>query len=323
VGILHGETLNQVAEKEKKSSWKLVDPSKSDAVIVVGNEIGGLTPNDWDTILSKKQVVFARTSPEQKLTIVEHCQAKGEIVAVTGDGVNDSPALKRADLGCAMNSGSDVSKDAAIIILMDDNFASIVTGVREGRIIFDNLKKSIAYTLSSNSAELVPFIAFVLFQMPLALSAVLILCIDLGTDVVPAISLAYEKAEKDIMLKPPRDPKKDRLVTLKLAIYSYLWLGTWQAIAGFIAYFYVFNQFGFPPSFIFLNDPQFKWGRLYQDDENLRTNAFGEIFTVKDQTELLRKGQSAFFVAVVVTRMACLVVCKTRSNSLFTQGLFS
>jgi sodium/potassium-transporting ATPase subunit alpha len=114
--------------------------------------------------------LFFSTSPEQKLQIVEHCQKRGEIVAVTGDGVNDSPALKKADLGCAMGiTGSDVSKEAADIVLLDDNFASIVSGVEEGRIIFDNLKKSICYTLSSNSAELVPFLLFVILQMPLAL----------------------------------------------------------------------------------------------------------------------------------------------------------
>jgi len=132
--------------------------------------------------------------------------------------------------------GSEVSKNAADMILLDDNFASIVAGVEEGRLIFDNLKKSIAYTLSSNIPEIAPFISFILFQIPLPLSTVLILGIDLGTDMVPAISMAYEAAEADIMKRPPRNSKVDRLVTKKLIHYSYFQIGVIQAMAGFYVY---------------------------------------------------------------------------------------
>merc|ERR1711998_727512 len=156
--------------------------------------------------MTHSQIVFARTSPTQKLVIVEHCQKSGEIVAVTGDGVNDAPALKKADIGVAMGiMGSDVSKEAADMILLDDNFASIVAGVQEGRLIFDNLKKSIAYTLSSNIPEITPFLIFITCQTPLPLTTVLILCVDLGTDMIPAISMAYETPESDIMARDPRN----------------------------------------------------------------------------------------------------------------------
>merc|ERR1712179_172969 len=141
-----------------------------------------------EILMYHTEIVFARTSPQQKLIIVEGCQRMGAIVAVTGDGVNDSPALKQA----------------ADMILLDDNFASIVTGVEEGRLIFDNLKKSIAYTLTSNIPEISPFLLFILADVPLPLGTVTILCIDLGTDMVPAISMAYEQAESDIMKRPPR-----------------------------------------------------------------------------------------------------------------------
>jgi sodium/potassium-transporting ATPase subunit alpha len=124
-----------------------------------------------------------------------------------------------------MGSGSDVAQNAADMLLLDDNFSSIVKGVEEGRLIFDNLKKSIAYTLSSNIPEIAPFLFFIIFQMPLPLSTVLILCIDLGTDMVPAISFAYENAELDIMERHPRSSKRDHLVNRKLISFAYLQIG--------------------------------------------------------------------------------------------------
>ena len=190
-----------------------VNPEDAEAAVVHGAELKDLSEDQMDEILrNHTEIVFARTSPQQKLIIVEGCQRMGAIVAVTGDGVNDSPALKKADIGVAMGiAGSDVSKQAADMILLDDNFASIVTGVEEGRLIFDNLKKSIAYTLTSNIPEISPFLLFIIADIPLPLGTVTILCIDLGTDMVPAISMAYEEAESDIMKRLPRNPFTDRL----------------------------------------------------------------------------------------------------------------
>lgn len=143
-------------------------------------------------------------------------------MAVTGDGVNDSPAIKKADIGIAMGSGSDVAKNAADIILLDDDFSSIVTGVEQGRVMFDNLKKSITYALCVNMPELLPVLMFILFQIPVPLSTILMLIICLGTDMWPAIALAYENGELDLMDRMPRNAKRDHLVTARLICFTYL-----------------------------------------------------------------------------------------------------
>jgi len=251
------ETTGEKYTPEK--AWE-----KATAVVVHGNELAekhlaeeeeqvselekGKYLQEW---ISKKEVVFARTTPSQKLLIVAACQKAGHVVAVTGDGVNDSPAIKKADIGIAMGSGSDVAKNAADMLLLDDDFSSIVNGVEEGRLIFDNLKKSIAYTLSSNIPEISPFIMFILLQVPLPLSTVLILCIDLGTDMVPAISFAYENPELDIMSRHPRNSKRDHLVNTKLISFSYLQIGMVQAAAGFFTYFYILSDYGLKPATLF------------------------------------------------------------------------
>ena len=196
---------------------------------------------DW---IAKPEVVFARTTPSQKLLIVDACQRIGHVVAVTGDGVNDSPAIKKADIGVAMGSGSDVAKGAADILLLTDDFSSITLGVEQGRVMFDNLKKSINYSIAVNIPEMCPPIVYALIQVPMPLSSILMVAICVGTDLAPAISLAYENAELDIMKRPPRHPKLDHLVTAKLLSFAYLQIGELQSYAGMITYFWVLNDYG-------------------------------------------------------------------------------
>ncbi|OQR99879.1 sodium/potassium-transporting ATPase subunit alpha [Thraustotheca clavata] len=251
VGILWGPTKEDIEESNAAGNM-YEDPNSARAIVVPGWTISVDTAEEeWDRILDHPQIVFARTSPQQKLIIVENCQRRKEIVAVTGDGVNDSPALKKADIGVAMGiMGSEVSKEAADMILLDDNFASIVCGVEEGRIIFDNLKKSIAYALAANIPELVPVLLNVVINIPLPLTALLMIAICLGTDMVPAISMAYEGAENDIMLRPPRNAAVDRLVTKKLVTFAYLIMGMIEAFGGMFCYFVVMNSYGYSPKIL-------------------------------------------------------------------------
>jgi len=319
VGIISEgqETVEDIAERLNIDVSK-VNPRDAKAAVVHGGELKDMTEKQLDELLMyHTEIVFARTSPQQKLIIVEGCQRMGAIVAVTGDGVNDSPALKKADIGVAMGiAGSDVSKQAADMILLDDNFASIVTGVEEGRLIFDNLKKSIAYTLTSNIPEISPFLLFILADVPLPLGTVTILCIDLGTDMVPAISMAYEQAESDIMKRQPRNPFTDKLVNERLISMAYGQIGMIQASAGFFVYFVIMCENGFWPSRLF--GIRRSWDSLAVNDLE---DSYGQEWTYRDRKILEYTCHTAFFVSIVIVQWADLIICKTRKNSVFQQGM--
>uniref|UniRef100_A0AAR2KLD1 Sodium/potassium-transporting ATPase subunit alpha n=1 Tax=Pygocentrus nattereri TaxID=42514 RepID=A0AAR2KLD1_PYGNA len=319
VGIISegNETVEDIAER-LNIPLSQVNPRDAKACVVHGTDLKEMSSEYLDDLLKNHtEIVFARTSPQQKLIIVEGCQRQGAIVAVTGDGVNDSPALKRADIGVAMGiAGSDVSKQAADMILLDDNFASIVTGVEEGRLIFDNLKKSIAYTLTSNIPEISPFLLFIIASVPLPLGTVTILCIDLGTDMVPAISLAYETAESDIMKRQPRNPKTDKLVNERLISMAYGQIGMIQALAGFFTYFVILAENGFLPY-------RLLGIRLEWDDRSANDleDSYGQQWTYEQRKIVEFTCHTSFFVSIVVVQWADLIICKTRRNSLFQQGM--
>ncbi|XP_016070183.1 PREDICTED: sodium/potassium-transporting ATPase subunit alpha-2 isoform X1 [Miniopterus natalensis] len=319
VGIISegNETVEDIAAR-LNIPVSQVNPREAKACVVHGSDLKDMTSEQLDEILrNHTEIVFARTSPQQKLIIVEGCQRQGAIVAVTGDGVNDSPALKKADIGIAMGiSGSDVSKQAADMILLDDNFASIVTGVEEGRLIFDNLKKSIAYTLTSNIPEITPFLLFIIVNIPLPLGTVTILCIDLGTDMVPAISLAYEAAESDIMKRQPRNPRTDKLVNERLISMAYGQIGMIQALGGFFTYFVILAENGFLPS-------RLLGIRLDWDDRSTNDleDSYGQEWTYEQRKVVEFTCHTAFFASIVVVQWADLIICKTRRNSVFQQGM--
>lgn len=327
VGILPADTGELAPLFDTNDPPEVRRDTSKNSVVVAGSELDAFEEEDWSYVLSRKYVVFARTLPHQKQTIVANLQARDEVVAVTGDGVNDAPALKKADVGIAMGTGSEVAKDAADMILMDDNFASIVRGIEEGRLIFANLKKSIAYTLTSNIPEIVPFLCQIALKIPLALSTIMILCIDLGTDMLPAISFAYENAESDIMKQPPRDRNKDKLVTWQLICFSYLQIGIIQAFAAYAAYFYVFERNGFSSSSLLEDRQGFIWSESdpndKDDDDCKFKNDDGDCVWFDERTRILKKAQTAYLAAIVICQIGCGIACKTRLNSWLRQGMIN
>lgn len=247
VGIMSpkNETVEDIAYRQGVRIEE-VDSRLAKAIVVEGNQMKTMTNQEIESVIqSYDEIVFARASSQQKLAIVESCQRLGHVVAVAGDGVNDSPALKKADVGIAMGiSGSDTTKQAADIILLDDNFTSIVAAIEEGRLIHDNLKKSISYALTSNMTAIASFIVFLLLEIPLPMGIIAVLCVALLSDIVPAIALAFEKPESSLMKKKPRNPKVDKLINSKLVLHSYLQIGSIQAVASFFIYFVIMYQNG-------------------------------------------------------------------------------
>ncbi len=264
------------------------------ANIMTGEDLNRCDDAHLVEFLKKDQILFARTTPRQKLRIVKTLQSLGEIVTVTGDGVNDAPALKQADMGVAMGlCGTEVAKEAADMILFDDHFATIVNAIEEGRTVFGNIKKFITYILTSNIPEILPFIAFTLLAIPLPLTVTLILAIDLGTDILPALALGVESSEDDVMEKPPR-PLKERLLTRSLLFRSYGVIGMIEAASGFFSYFVVLYSSG--------------W-------------TWGQSLSLSDP--VYQRAVTAFFVSIIICQIANVMVCRTEKESLFKKGILS
>jgi sodium/potassium-transporting ATPase subunit alpha len=205
-----------------------------------GAQISEMDDVQLKEILAHGETIFARVAPEHKLRIVTLLKELGEIVAVTGDGVNDAPALKKADIGIAMGlRGNDVAKEAAHMILTDDNFSSIVAAIEEGRAIFENIKRFMAYIFNSNPQEMYPYIFWILFPgMPLAMTVMGVLAVDVGTDLIPAMGLGLEPPEEDTMRRPPRR-RDERLLSLPFILRSYFVQGTLLAFSCYATYYYM------------------------------------------------------------------------------------
>ena len=215
--------------------------------VITGRELAKLDDAALQTQLGERDVIFARIDPEQKLRLAHALRAAGEVVAMTGDGVNDAPALKEADIGVAMGTGTEVAKEAADMVLLDDNLASVVAAVEEGRAIYDDIRRFAGYHFCSNVGELVPFLVWGVTGgwVPLPLVVMQVLAIDLGTDMLPAIALGTERAEPGTMTRPPRRSDERLLNGGVLARIG--WIGAFEALAAMSAFFFAFGLHGWRP----------------------------------------------------------------------------
>ncbi|KAK0431959.1 hypothetical protein EV421DRAFT_2011723 [Armillaria borealis] len=290
----HDASLESVAVYEPEID-KRSNPEMQ-SLVLSGSDLIGMTESQWKQALAFDEIVFARTTPQQKLQIVKKLQAEGCTVAVTGDGVNDSPALKQADVGVAIAGGSED------LILLSD-FSAIITGIQYGRLCFENLRKTILYLLPAGSfSELMPVVLNVLTGVPQALSSFQMIIICVFTDVCPALSMVNEKPEADLLLRRPRDRKKDRLINWRLLLHAYFFLGMIEAVTAMVGAFYFgFQRNGIPFSQLWL-----KYGGYDADPDLVK--------------ELTNKAQSIYFYNLVMMQWFNLLATRTRRLSLFQQN---
>ncbi len=203
--------------------------------VLTGNDVAKLSEEQLQEMLQEKTYIFARMASNQKLKIADALQKNGEVVAMTGDGVNDAPSLKKADIGISMGSGTDVAKESSDMILLDDNFNSIVSAIEEGRTVYFNIKKFVTYILSSNVPEIVPYVMSFFFKIPNPLSVIQILSIDLGSDMLPGLALGSEKPEKNIMKRKPV-AKDEKILDWEVFKRGYFFIGVIEASAAMFAF---------------------------------------------------------------------------------------
>ena len=263
-------------------------------VIITGEQLRRLSETQLRLALDAPDIIFARVGADQKMRIVSALKKMNHIVAVTGDGVNDAPALKMADIGIAMGiMGTDVAKESADMILLDDNFASIVAAIEEGRAVYDNIRKFLSYILTSAVPELVPYLFFALFNIPLPLTIIQILAVDLGTDMLPALGLGANPPVQGIMTRPPKG-RNERLLNWPLLLRAYLFLGLLEASAAMTAYYLVLHNGG--------------W-------------AWGEALGIHDT--LYQQATTACLASIIIMQIVNVFLCKTPDRTLFGSAIFS
>ncbi|KAK4927905.1 hypothetical protein LTR49_005327 [Elasticomyces elasticus] len=288
--------LESAGIKEKTPS---AESDRIHSIVMSGADLETLDDSQWDKLCRYDEIVFARTTPEHKLRIVKELQKRDHTVGMTGDGVNDAPSLKQADVGIAMGGGSDVALEAADMVLLD-SFAAIVEAVRYGRVVYDNLKKTICYLLPAGSfSEFWPVITNVVFGLPQILSSFLMIIICCFTDCAAATAIAYEKPEADVLTRPPRNAKKDRLVDWKLVLYACGYIGVIETLTSFaMAYWYAQQQ-------------GLTFSSLWFAFSSVTPNGL----TTDEVTSILNTASSIYFVNLVVMQWFNLFAVRTRRLS--------
>jgi sodium/potassium-transporting ATPase subunit alpha len=293
----HPSTALAVARKvglvpEQRQSSRFVP-------VIEGAHVDLLTDAELRQLLTPSQPgepdpIFARMAPRHKMRIVSTLKDMGEIVAVTGDGVNDAPALKKADIGIAMGiAGTDVAKETSNMILLDDSFATIVNAIEEGRAVYANIRKFVTYVLASNVPEIVPYMGFGLFSIPLALTVPQILAVDLGTDMVPALALGAEPPHAGIMDEPPR-PRHEKLLNWRVLLRAYAFLGLIEAAIAMGGFFFYLSMNG--------------W--MWNVPLDWSSSPYKEATTVT-------------LSAIVMAQIANVFACRSERLSVFRLGLLS
>ncbi|KAG0166809.1 hypothetical protein DFQ30_006764 [Apophysomyces sp. BC1015] len=288
----------------ENSSKTALDEYDSNSLLLSGADLITLNDSMWEQVCQYQEIVFARTSPDQKLRIIKEFQKRGNIVAMTGDGVNDAPSLKAADIGVAMGGGSDVAIEAADVILLG-KFSSIVTAIESGRMVFDNLKKVILYLLPAGSwSELWPVVVNIFLGSPQTMSSFQMIVICVFTDLMPSMALMMEKPEAGLLQRPPRRPKEDRLVNFKLLLQAYGFIGLMEMLTSMFNCFLFLSMNGLPPSKVFLSFS------ALTDAGGYMGKTAGEI------TALVNTAQSVYFVNLVICQWGNVLSTRTRRLSL-------
>ncbi|PWI71738.1 Na/K ATPase alpha 1 subunit [Purpureocillium lilacinum] len=300
------DTIETIRAKESLTAHDLRQAREAGerrSLLLEGQSLGALVNEDWDLICEYGEIVFARTTPEQKLRIVNEFRKRDNVVAVTGDGVNDAPALRAADVGVAIVTGSDVAIEAADLVLLD-RFDSIIEAIRLGRLVFQNLQKVIAYLLPAGSwSEIWPVILNVFFGVPLPLSSFLMIIICVFTDLFLSLSLIMEKEEFDLLSLPPRNHKRDHLITIKIYIQAYLFTGFMETCTAHAMFFlYYWKKAGIPIRQLFF---------LFE--------GYSEGFHGYTQDELTQfnyTGQCVYFVTLVILQWGNILAVRNRRLSI-------